>query len=144
MRRPLPCVGCCSLLPAVLRLVASRCCRIIFHAGSPAERQLFRTDFRFAPSPRRASLAVPPIHGTWASTVCAEEFPTPLEMSLHGLNLLRHSKSFSPSAPIAYATSVSPPNEAAAWPGRMCWVPDEAAASQGRRCWVANDAADCP
>ena len=31
-------------------------------AGSPAERQLFRTDFRFAPSPRRASLAVPPIH----------------------------------------------------------------------------------
>ena len=62
MRRPLPCVARCSVLPAVLRLVASRCCRIIFHAGSPAERQLFRTDFRFAPSPRRASLAVPPIH----------------------------------------------------------------------------------
>ena len=31
-------------------------------AESTAERQLFRTDFRFAPSPRRASLAVPPIH----------------------------------------------------------------------------------
>ena len=31
--------------------------------------------------------------------------------------LLRHSKSVGPSAPIAYATSVSPPNEAAAWPG---------------------------
>ena len=29
--------------------------------------------------------------------------------------LLRHSKSFGPSAPIAYATSVSPPNKAAAW-----------------------------
>ena len=41
---------------------SSRCCRIVFHAGSPAQRQLFRTDFRFAPSPRRASLAVPPIH----------------------------------------------------------------------------------
>ena len=41
---------------------AARCCRIVFHAGSPAERQLFRTDFRFAPSPRRASLAGPPIH----------------------------------------------------------------------------------
>ena len=41
---------------------SSRCCRIVFHAGSPAERQLFRTDFRFAPSPRRASLAGPPIH----------------------------------------------------------------------------------
>ena len=31
-------------------------------AESTAERQLFRTDFRFAPSPRRASLAGPPIH----------------------------------------------------------------------------------
>ena len=30
--------------------------------------------------------------------------------------LLRHSKSFGPSAPIAYATSVSPPDEAVAWP----------------------------
>ena len=34
---------------------SSRCCRIVFLAGSPAERQLFRTDFRFAPSPRCAS-----------------------------------------------------------------------------------------
>ena len=48
---------------------------------------------------------------------CAEEFPSPREMSLHGLPLLRHSKSFGPSAPIAYATCVSPPDEAAAWPG---------------------------
>ena len=31
--------------------------------------------------------------------------------------LLRHSKSIGPSAPIAYATSVSPPNKAVAWPG---------------------------
>ena len=53
-------------------------------------------------------------------------------------------KSFGPSAPIAYATSVSPPNEAAAWLGRRCWVLDEAVASQGRRCWVANNAASCP
>ena len=29
---------------------------------------------------------------TWSSTVCAEEFPTPLEMSLHGLNLLRQTQ----------------------------------------------------
>ena len=43
-------------------VTASRCCRILFHAGSPAERQLSRTDFRFAPSPRSASLAGPPIH----------------------------------------------------------------------------------
>ena len=39
--------------------------------------------------------------------------------SLHGLPLLRHSKSFGPSAPIAYATCVSPPDEAAAWPGQV-------------------------
>ena len=39
-------------------------------------------------------------------------------------------KSFGPSAPIAYATSVSPPNEAVAWPG--C------------RCWMANDVVGCP
>ena len=35
-------------------------------------------------------------------------------------------KSFGPSAPIAYATSVSPPNEAVAWPGCRCWVLDMA------------------
>ena len=39
-------------------------------------------------------------------------------------------KSFGPSAPIAYATSVSPPNEAIAW--------------LGRRYWISNDAAGCP
>ena len=60
------------------------------------------------------------------------------------LLLLRHSKSFGPSAPIAYATSVSPPDEAIAWPGFRCWVLDDAVSSQGRRCWVANDAAGCP
>ena len=37
-------------------------------------------------------------------------------VSLHGLHLLGHSKSVGPPAPIAYATSVSPPDEAAAWP----------------------------
>ena len=94
--------------------------------------------------PAALRLRVLPFTRRWSSTVCAEEFPTPLGMSLHGLHLLEHSKSVGPSAPIAYATSVSPPNEAVAWPGRMCWVPDEAAASQGRRCWVANDAAGCP
>ena len=31
-------------------------------------------------------------------------------------------KSVGPSAPIAYATSVSPPDEAVAWPGRRCWI----------------------
>ena len=38
--------------------------------------------------------------------------------------LLEQSKSVDPSAPIAYATSVSPPDEAVAWPdaGLGCWV----------------------
>ena len=42
--------------------------------------------------------------------------------------LLRHSKSVGPSAPIAYATSVSPPDEAIAWLGRWYQVLDEAVA----------------
>ena len=40
-------------------------------------------------------------------------------------------KSFGPSAPIAYATSVSPPDEAVAWLGRRCWVLGEVAAWPG-------------
>ena len=67
--------------------------------------------------PAALRLRVLPFTRTWSSTVCAEEFPTPLEMSLHGLPLLRYSKSIGTSAPIAYATSVSPPGEAVAWPG---------------------------
>ena len=67
--------------------------------------------------PAALRLRVLPFTRTWSSTVCAEEFPTPLGMSLHGLHLLGHSKSVGPSAPIAYATSVSPPDEAIAWPG---------------------------
>ena len=53
-------------------------------------------------------------------------------------------KSIGPSAPIANATSVSPPNEAVAWPGHRSWVLDEAGASQGRKYWMANDAAAWP
>ena len=52
-------------------------------------------------------------------------------------------KSLGPSAPIAYATSVSPPNEAVAWPWAQVWVLDEAIASQGRRHRMANAAAGC-
>ena len=37
-------------------------------------------------------------------------------------------KSVGPSAPIAYATSASPPDEAVAWPGRRCRVLDIAGA----------------
>ena len=82
--------------------------------------------------------------GTWSSTVCAEEFPTPLEMSLHGLHLLGQSKSFGPSAPIAYATSVSPPDEVCCRPGRRCRSANDAAAWSGRSCWMQDMAATWP
>ena len=45
--------------------------------------------------------------------------------------LLRHSKSLGPSAPIAYATSVSLPDEAVAWQGRRRWLLDMATAWPG-------------
>ena len=45
-----------------------------------------RLPLRSIPPPRFACGASHS-RGTWASTVCAEEFPTPLEMSLHGLHL---------------------------------------------------------
>ena len=80
-------------------------------------------------------------------------------------------KSFGPSAPIAYATSVSPPDEAVAWPGAgvgckmrllpgrvqvfgagygcrfsrcRCLVLDMAAAWPAWRCRMANYATGCP
>ena len=94
--------------------------------------------------PAALRLRVLPFTRTWSSTVCAEEFPTPLGMSLPGLHLLGHSKSIGPSAPIAYATSVSPPDEAIARPGRRYPIGNKALAWPGFRCWVANDAASCP
>ena len=52
--------------------------------------------------------------------------------------------SFGPSAPIAYATSVSPPDEAVAWPGRRSRIANDAAAWSGRRCWMQDMAATWP
>ena len=107
-------------------------------AGSPAERQLSRTDFRFAPSPRSASLAGPPIredmvvHGLCgrvpdsAGKVYLPDCICPLDCCCSD-----RRKSVGPSAPIAYATSVSPPDEAVAWPGRRCLVLDMAATWPG-------------
>ena len=99
--------------------VASRCCRSGSRGAVTSSAQ---TSASLHP-PAALRLRVLPFTRAWTPTVCAEEFPTPLEMSLHGLHmstgllLLRHSKSIGPSAPIAYATSVSSPDEAVAWPG---------------------------
>ena len=54
-----------------------------------------RLPLRSIPPPRFACGASHS-RGTWASTVCAEEFPTPLEMSLHGLHLLKQTQIFRP------------------------------------------------
>ena len=50
-------------------------------------------------------------------------------------------KSFGPSAPIAYASSVSPPNEAIAWPGCRYSMDDEAVAWPGCRYPMDDEAA---
>ena len=134
------CFPACSCFPIALRIGTSAgSCFPMLPQRLPLEH-LPRSSFRTAATRGAATLphrlplrSIPPAalrlrapshsRGAWAPTVCAEEFPTPLEMSLHGLHmstgllLLRHSKSFGPSAPIAYATSVSPPDEAVAWPG---------------------------
>ena len=109
------------------------------HRQPQRSGKLFRTDFRFDPSLRSAPASNKPhpaekstpvwlaIWRTWAgfansqlqsaafrctdSYICTHPRYCCLEP------LLRHSKSLGPSAPIAYATSVSPPNEAVAWLG---------------------------
>ena len=95
--------------------------------------------------PAALRLRVLPFTRTWSSTVCAEEFPTPRENAC-SLNCCYSGrrKSFGPSAPIAYATSVSPPDEAVAWPGRRCRIANDAAAWSGRRCWMKDMAATWP
>ena len=120
---------------------ATRCCRIVFLAGSPAERQLFRTDFRFAPSPRRASLAGPPIHEDMVVHGLCGRVPDSAGNAC-SLNCCcsDRRKSFGPSAPIAYATSVSPPDEAIAWPGCRYPIGNKALAWPGFRCWVQDEA----
>ena len=47
-------------------------------------------------------------------------------------------KSFGPSAPIAYATYVSPPDEAAAWPWCRYPMGDEAVAWPGTQVFGAG------
>ena len=67
-------------------------------------------------------------HAAFRSIYLYIDVPLPLAATLGCCS--DRCKSVGPSAPIAYATSVSPPDEAVAWPGR--------------RCWVANNAAGCP
>ncbi|MBS7385300.1 MAG: hypothetical protein KIG28_04045, partial [Bacteroidales bacterium] len=71
------------------------------------------------------------------------DVPLPLAATLGCCSNRR--KSFGPSAPIAYATSASPPNEAAAWPGAgVGWqmmLSAEKLPLRGRPCMEDNAAA---
>ena len=165
MRRPLPCVGCCSVLPLCVawssalaaRLVASRwssaatplpaialsrcplpattlsgcplpaaSCSV----ASPGQQQLSHHGAPASNKPHSAEKSTPAwlaIWRTWAGFANSQlrratfrsnysyQCPSPLLPSWNSCSDRR--KSFDPSAPIAYATSVSPPNEAIAWSG---------------------------
>ena len=102
-----------GILAAPLTAASSRWCHWLPRSG-----KLFRTDFRFAPSPRRASLAGPPIHGGHGRPRSVRK-SSRLRWECLSMDCIcsDRRKSFDPSAPIAYATFVSPPDEAAAWPG---------------------------
>ena len=82
---------------------------------------IWRTWAGFANSQHRdAALAIP-------NNICAHSSLLP-----HRNCCSDRRKSFDPSAPIAYATSVSPPNEAIAWPRRRCWMANAAAGCRWR------------
>ena len=82
---------------------------------------IWRTWAGFANSQHRdAALAIP-------NNICAHSSLLP-----HRNCCSDRRKSFDPSAPIAYATSVSPPNEAVAWPRRRCWMANAAAGCRWR------------
>ena len=102
-----------------------------------------RLPLRSIPPPRFACGASHS-RGTWASTVCAEEFPTPLEMSpwiasaQTDANLSAHLHRLPTPPPYLRRMRLSPGR------GRRCLVLDDAVARQGRRRWMANDSAGCP
>ena len=111
-------------LPAASCSVASPGQQQLSHHGAPASNK---------PHPAKKSTPVwLAIWRTWAGFANSQlrratfrsnysyQCPSPLLPSWNSCSDRR--KSFGPSAPIAYATSVSPPDEAAAWPGRRCWV----------------------
>ena len=101
--------------------------------STPVWLAIWRTWAGFANSQHRdAALATP-------DNICAH---SSLLQTLSSCSDRR--KSVGPSAPIAYATSVSPPDEAIAWPVRWYQVLDEAVAWPGCRCWMLDMAVAWP
>ena len=137
----------CSIFPMAL------CCRA--PAGSPlCRRSPACNSFATAPLPATSLIGAPAsnkphpaekstpvwlaIWRTWAgfanSQLRRAAFATPDNKCAHSSLLQTLSscsdrrKSVGPSAPIAYATSVSLTDEAVAWPGRRCPMGDKAVA----------------
>ena len=117
-KAPLPTASC----SAASCSVASSSQQQLSHHGAPASNK---------PHPAEKSTPVwLVIWCTWAGFANSQLLPDAAALSsIHGLPRSGNSfsmdcicsdrrKSFGPSAPIAYATSVSPPNEAIAWLGR--------------------------
>ena len=97
------CFPACSCFPIALRIGTSAgSCFPMLPKRLPLEH-LPRSSFRTAATrgavtssaqtsaslhpPAALRLRVLPFTRAWTPTVCAEEFPTPLEMSLHGLHM---------------------------------------------------------
>ena len=135
LRRLPLCVAWSSALAAWL--VASRWCSATApllaascSVASPGQQQLSHHGAPASNKPHSAEKSTPAwlaIWRTWAGFANSQlrratfrsnysyQCPSPLLPSWNSCSDRR--KSFDPSAPIAYATSVSPPNEAIAWLG---------------------------
>ena len=104
--------SCFSMLPHQLQ-------RRIPQATASAERQPLphRLPLRFIP-PAALRLRALPIHEDMGvHGLCGRVTDSARNACSLNCCCSDRRKSVGPSAPIAYATSVSPPNEAVAWPG---------------------------
>ena len=128
LRRPLP-----AALPR--RTVRQHLC----HCGAPCQQLRHGAPASNKPYPAEKSTPVwLAIWRTWAGFANSQHrdaaLATPDNICAHSSLLQTLSscsdrrKSVGPSAPIAYATSVSPPDEAAAWLGRKYPMGDKAVA----------------
>ena len=95
--------------------------------------------------PAALRLRVLPFTRAWTPTVCAEEFPTPLEASVCQIadaqtdaNLSAHLHRLLTPPPYLRQMRLSPGR------GRRCCVQDEAAAWPGGRCCVQDEAVAWP
>ena len=155
------CFPACSCFPIALRIGTSAgSCFPMLPQRLPLEH-LPRSSFRTAATrgavtssaqtsaslhpPAALRLRVLPFTRAWTPTVCAEEFPTPLEASVCQIadaqtdaNLSAHLHRLLTPPPYLLLMRLSPGR------GRRCCVQDEAAAWPGGRCCVQDEAVAWP